>query len=182
MWATPAEILSTKSTCLTKRHMVLEQLLIWPSEKIWLASCRLGNHAGIHSPYWTFFSLLKPPRVSVISKLIQIMTFGDYNPPPTFPNINLICRFFVTAPTNLYCLIDTVHAKDHITCIDSNLLQKEEGQKECVTRVGWFKEICSESSGDMYLIRLQFNQGMIKILSLSYGILYIRPSLTGKQA
>jgi hypothetical protein len=75
-----------------------------------------------------------------------------------------------------------VHAKDRITCIDSNLLQKEEGQKECVTRVGWFKEICSESSGDMYLIILQFNHGMIKIPSYSYGKLHIRPSLTGTSA
>ena len=108
--------------------------------------------------------LPKPPLFLVISKLCQIMTFRDDNPPLNLPT-NLIYCFFVTATTNLYCLIDTVHAKDHITCIDSNLLQKEEGQKECVTRVGWFKEICSESSGDMYLIILQFNQGMIKIHS-----------------
>ena len=125
--------------------------------------------------------LLKPPRGSVISKLCQIMTFGDDNPPLTLPT-NLIYCFFVTATTNLYCLIDTVHAKDRITIIDSNLLHKEEKQKEGVTRVGWFKEICSESSGDMYLIILQFNHGMIKIPSYSYGKLHIRPSLTGTSA
>ena len=125
--------------------------------------------------------LPKPPRVSVIFKLCQIMTFGDDNPPLTLPT-NLRYCFFVTATTNLYCLIGRGHEIDHITCIDSNLLHKEERQKECVTRVGWFKEICSESSGDMYLITLQFNQGMIKILFLSYGILHICPSLTGKSA
>ena len=147
------------------------------SESLWFASYKLGNHAGIHSPFWTIYVFLQ-----ATTDLLYIGTFAEHDLQgwqassysPHQPDLQLFCgsHYKFVFPTG------RGHDIDLITCIDSNLLHIEIRQKECVTRVSWFKEICSESIKDMYLITLQFNQGMIIFLSLSNGILHICLSLT----